>query len=99
MQKIKQFLCDLKEGIQSGFPLCCVFAFCTDQLLGRFESMQHRHIYSLGFVPCFLHMKAYKQTKQQAILELFVESGFLPDVCPIKKPYPSVKEVIQWLSL
>jgi hypothetical protein len=72
---IKQFFRDLKEGIISGFPLCCVLHFCFDELMHRQEKRYYRHIYGLGFVPCILHMKAFKQDRDRAKLELLLETG------------------------
>ena len=77
MPNFKQLFRDLKEGIMSGFPPCCVLQFCFDELMHRQEKRYYRHIYGLGYVPCTLHMKAYKQTRERAKLELLIDTGFL----------------------
>jgi hypothetical protein len=66
-------------GMASGFPLCCVTHYCLDAILHKEEQRNKRKIRGLLYVPCRLHMWAKKQTYERAVIEEFLDSGFLED--------------------
>jgi hypothetical protein len=68
---------NLRIGLVSKFPLCCVFDFCMDDFMGK--PLEKRHIHNLAYRPCRLCYRARKQTYQRAITELLLDTGYLDD--------------------
>ncbi len=74
---IKQFLHDLKKGIRSKYPPCCILQFCIDSLLGNEGASVFRYVRNLKYTPCWLHMKAYHQDAKTAKLQLMQDSDMI----------------------
>ena len=80
--KLKNALIEFKYGVLNGFPLCCVIHYSFDTLMHKENQRMKRHVSGLGhhgYVPCAFCFRAHKQTYQNAVVELFLETGFLED--------------------
>jgi hypothetical protein len=49
---------DLKNGIQSHYPICCVLNYCIDKILNRPAALL-RFQDSFEYVVCFIHHRKY----------------------------------------
>lgn len=67
----KQALIDLRDGLLSGYPVCCILHYCLDSLIGNKYATVIRYVKGLEYAPCRLHMIVYHQdgtaAKQQLI--------------------------------
>ena len=50
---------DLREGIRSKYPPCCVLQFYLDRLMGNEDNVIFRHVKGKQYALCSLHMRAY----------------------------------------
>jgi hypothetical protein len=74
-QGFKHLFDNLKIGLLSGFPPCCIIDFCLDDFMGK--PLEKRHIHGLDYRPCRLCYRAHRQTYQRAVTELLLDTGYL----------------------
>jgi len=67
-RQLLTFVNDFVNGVRSKFPVCCVFNFCIDSLLGR-PSAQVRWNDNTEHVECFVHART--RTKKAIPLDLY----------------------------
>lgn len=80
----KLALIDLREGIRSKYPPCCVLQFCLDRFMSNEHNVIFRHVKGKQYTLCSLHMRAYhcKEDLAKEVLE-FLENDcgmYLEDI-------------------
>lgn len=75
-ERLRVFIHDIREGIKSKYPLCCVLEYAIDHGLRKKEALalEKGAIIINGkvsnFVPCFIHRRLYKRISYKEALEL-----------------------------
>jgi len=75
-ERLRVFIHDIREGIKSKYPLCCVLEYAIDHGLRKKKglALEKGAIIINGkvsnFVPCFIHRRLYKRISYKEALEL-----------------------------
>ena len=75
LNKIREFIKDIINGIRCGYPICCVLEYSIDRLRGIEEQAYRKGLIIKDgkiqdFVPCFIHRRLYKRISYEDALRL-----------------------------
>jgi len=94
LNKIREFIEDIINGIRCGYPICCVLEYSIDRLRG-IEEQAYRKGFIIkdgkiqDFVPCFIHRRLYKRISYEDALRVLnpgyhvkvrFKSGGVPEI-------------------
>ena len=94
LNKIREFIEDIINGIRCGYPICCVLEYSIDRLRG-IEEQAYRKGFIIkdgkiqDFVPCFIHRRLYKRISYEDALrvlnpewhvEIRFKGGEIPEI-------------------
>jgi len=92
LNKIREFIKDIINGIRCGYPICCVLEYSIDRLRGIEEQAYRKDLIIKDgkirdFIPCFIHRRLYKRMSYEDALRLrnpeyYVEVRFKSEEVP-----------------